>query len=70
MNIDYKFFINGFWQQALGMSETAISYMGKNTDPYLLAKLASVEIWGSLFNLNQSIKEVEMRVKSYIKMNI
>ncbi len=70
MNIDYKFFINGFWQHAFGMSETAISYMGKNTDPYLLAKLASVEIWGSLFNLNQSINEVEMRVKSHIKMNI
>jgi len=70
MNIDYKLFINGFWQKALGMSEQAISYMGKNTDPYLLAKLASVEIWGSLFNLKQSISEVESRVKSFIKMNI
>jgi len=70
LNINARFFQGGFWQHFFGMSDEAVAYMGNHTDPYLLAKLASVEIWGSLFSSRQSIPEVESRVKAHIQMKI
>jgi hypothetical protein len=49
MKVDEGFFRNGFWQQQMEMTDEAVSYMYQHVEPYLLAKLASVEIWGRLF---------------------
>lgn len=69
VKVDSSFFENGFWQEQLGLSNSVLKLIQKNYHPYLLAKLASVEIWGSLFFKRQSIEEVESRISTHIKLN-
>ena len=70
LKIDKSFFQNGFWQQATGMSNSALDQMYKDCDPKLLAKLSSVEIWGSLAVNKQSKDLVKSRVEASFKMKI
>ena len=52
------------------MSSASIEFMCKKVEPYLLAKLASVEIWGRLFSWRDSIENVENHVHKYAKMKL
>jgi asparagine synthase (glutamine-hydrolysing) len=70
LKIDKNFFQNGFWQQATGMSNSVLHQMYKDCDPKLLAKLSSVEIWGSLAVNKQSKDQVKSRVEASFKMKI
>ena len=70
LKIAKGFFENGFWQQATGMSNSALDLMYKESDPKLLAKLSSVEIWGSLVVNKQSKDEVKSRVESNFTMKL
>ena len=69
IKVSPEFFRNGFWQHQLGLQSQAFKLIEANYHPYFLAKLASVEIWGSLFFANQSIEAVEERIISHIKLN-
>ena len=70
ISIQAEFFRNGFWQQQMEMSSQAIQYMCEKVDPYLLAKLASVEIWGRLFSWRDTIENLEDHVHKYSKMKL
>jgi asparagine synthase (glutamine-hydrolysing) len=70
LKVDEGFFQNGFWQAQMKMQKDAISYMCSHSDPYMLAKLASVEIWGRLFVYRHTIEAVEEQVRRYSKMDI
>jgi asparagine synthase (glutamine-hydrolysing) len=70
LKIDKSFFENGFWQEATGMSNSALNLMYKECDPKLLAKLSSVEIWGSLFVNKQSKDTVNSRVEANFTMKL
>jgi asparagine synthase (glutamine-hydrolysing) len=70
MDIQTGFFQNGFWQQQMEMSSASIQNMCKKVEPYLLAKLASVEIWGRLFSWRDSIENVENHVHKFAKMKL
>lgn len=70
MSIQPTFFRNGFWQQQMEMSDQAIKYMCEKVQPYLIAKLASVEIWGRLFSWRDKIEDLEEHVHKYAKMKL
>lgn len=70
IRVSPHFFENGFWQHHLNLTSQAIKLISENYHPYLLAKLASVEIWGSMFFENQSIEEVESRINAHITLKI
>jgi len=70
MTVKKDFFAHGFWQSFFEITDEAMTYMIKNSDPYLIAKLASVEIWGSLFVLKQPLTLLEENVNKFITMNI
>jgi asparagine synthase (glutamine-hydrolysing) len=70
LKVDKSFFENGFWQQACGMNTEAFNQMYNECSPKLLAKLSSVEIWGSLFVKKQTADQVKARVEANFKMKI
>ncbi len=70
LKVDINFFRNGFWQNACGMSNTSLELMYKECSPKLIAKLSSVEIWGSLFVNKENSELVKNRVESNFKMKI
>lgn len=68
VQVEKDFFKAGFLQTTLDLNDKSLTLLKRNCHPYLLAKLASVEIWGSLFFENQSVEEVTDRIMSHIKM--
>ena len=70
LKVDKAFFQNGFWQNACGMNQAALDLMFKECSPKLIAKLSSVEIWGSLFVDKQTADQVKARVEANFKMNL
>jgi hypothetical protein len=70
LKVDKSFFENGFWQQACGMNNEAFNQMYNECSPKLLAKLSSVEIWGSLFVNKQTADQVKERVQSTFKLKL
>ena len=70
MKLDEGFFRNGFWQQQMEMTDEAVSYMYQHVEPYLLAKLASVEIWGRLFYWKESQDAVNEHAHKNARMEI
>lgn len=69
MKFDINFFKEGFWIKYLDFDELSLKIMLQKTDKYLISKLASVEIWGRLFILNQSIEHVNKIVVDNCKFN-
>jgi asparagine synthase (glutamine-hydrolysing) len=70
LKVDINFFRNGFWQQACNMSNNALELMYKECSPKLIAKLSSVEIWGSLFVNKQNPDQVKERVNANFKLKV
>jgi asparagine synthase (glutamine-hydrolysing) len=70
MKVDKGFFMDGFWQQQMEMTPKAVEYMCDTIEPYLLAKLASVEIWGRLFVWKQPQALVDEHAHQYSRMEI
>lgn len=70
LTVTTDFFKGGFLQTFLALPDAALSYMQDEVDKYLLAKLASVEIWGSLFYLGQTNEEIKARLLTATKFNL
>ena len=70
VHVGKALFENGFWQESMQMSNKGIDYMVNHIEPYLLAKLASVEIWGRLFCWKNSIEEVNQLVLKHTRMKL
>lgn len=70
IRIDKEYFIGGFWQEFMRLSDSQVRYMCDTTQSFLLAKIASVDIWGRLFCWRQSKDDVQSRVIAYCHMNV
>jgi asparagine synthase (glutamine-hydrolysing) len=70
LKVDKAFFQNGFWQNACGMNQAALDLMFQECSPKLIAKLSSVEIWGSLFVNKHNADQVKARVEANFKMKL
>ncbi|MCB1014221.1 MAG: asparagine synthase (glutamine-hydrolyzing) [Acidimicrobiales bacterium] len=58
------FWADGYVVDLLGLSAGAVDHLVERTDPYLAAKLASVEVFGRLFGWGQSVDVVRAHVRS------
>jgi asparagine synthase (glutamine-hydrolysing) len=62
------FFNNGTVTNIMQLSQQQINYMCTNSDSYLIAILAAVEIWAKLFIEKKTIDEVELMVEKYFSI--
>jgi asparagine synthase (glutamine-hydrolysing) len=62
------FFKDGFLQDFYRLSERGTRLMEERTDPYLLNKMACVEIWGRLFARKEGMETVENDVMKGIRV--
>ncbi|HEX3102241.1 MAG TPA: asparagine synthase (glutamine-hydrolyzing) [Pyrinomonadaceae bacterium] len=62
VKIKANFFENGWIAENLGLKRNAQDFFTRTEDPYFIAKLASVEIFGRIFGLGQSLEEVKTHV--------
>jgi asparagine synthase (glutamine-hydrolysing) len=56
------FFSNGWVADSLGLSESDLDYMLETQEPYFVAKLASVELFGRLFALKTKPDDLRQHV--------
>ncbi|QQS42014.1 MAG: asparagine synthase (glutamine-hydrolyzing) [Acidobacteriota bacterium] len=62
LNIRSGFFVNGWVAESLDLNRSVQEFLTETQDPYLIAKLASVDIFGRLFYNGQSREEVKEHV--------
>ncbi len=69
MKVKNGFFKDGFLQDMLGFGQAGAIALERDTDRYLLAKLACVEVWGRLFVRNESIDTVSAAAMQYLQID-
>jgi asparagine synthase (glutamine-hydrolysing) len=69
MKVKDGFFRGGFLQEMLGLGDKGILSLERDTDRYLLAKLACVEVWGRLFVRNESIEHVSTKAMEFLRID-
>jgi asparagine synthase (glutamine-hydrolysing) len=62
VKINSGFFNNGWVSDSLGLRNGAQEFFTRTQDPYFVAKLASVEIFGRIFTLGHSLEQVKSHV--------
>lgn len=68
VRIKKGFFANGWIEENLSISIQTQQFMLESQDPYFIAKLASVEIFGRLFGLGETIETVQSHVLRHAEM--
>jgi asparagine synthase (glutamine-hydrolysing) len=69
MKVKKGFFRDGFLQEMLGLGQAGSIALERDTDRYLLAKLACVEVWGRLFVRNEPLDKVSASAMEYLKID-
>ncbi|MGH9947780.1 MAG: asparagine synthase (glutamine-hydrolyzing) [Pyrinomonadaceae bacterium] len=62
LNIKDGFFRNGWVAESLGLSSTVQAYLQQTQDPYFVAKLASVEVFGRIYGMGHSNESVKQHI--------
>jgi len=70
VRIDDGFFRDGWVADSLGLSNRAQSFLAESQDPYFVAKLASVEVFGRIYAMGQSIDEVSRHIRNNAEVNL
>jgi asparagine synthase (glutamine-hydrolysing) len=68
VRIKNGFFENGWFAENLGLNNDTQNFFLKSQDPYFIAKLASVEIFGRIFDLGQSPETVKNHVLKFAEV--
>lgn len=63
------FFKNGWIADSLGLRTDSQDFLTKTQDPYFVAKLASVEIFGRIYGMGHSIEDVTLHVCNHAHLN-
>ena len=63
-----EFWDGGYVVDLLGLPDAALRLLVEEREPYLVAKLASVEVFGRLFDRGQSIEHVADHVRSTVSI--
>jgi asparagine synthase (glutamine-hydrolysing) len=63
LTVSGEMFVDGFWQDLLGLSREQCSLLPSTVSRPLLAKMASVEVWGRLYARRESLAEVQSLVE-------
>ncbi len=64
------FFKNGYVAHNLQLDDATLEYMLRNENPYFIGKLASVELFGLLYDFNESHQDIQKRIDKYSKINV
>ena len=70
LKINKGFFRNGWVADSLGLSSSAQSFLVESQDPYFVAKLASVEVFGRIYAMGQTIDEVTRHIRNNAEVNL
>ena len=68
LKISEDFFANGWVADILGLKKDAQDFLTKTQDPYFIAKLASIEIFGRIYAMGHSLEEVSRHIHEYSKI--
>lgn len=68
LRVDRDFWVDGYVADLLGLPERAIARLGSEVDPYLAAKLASVEVFGRLFAHHEPIESVTDHIRRHARL--
>jgi asparagine synthase (glutamine-hydrolysing) len=70
VQVGENFFRNGWIAESLGLSTDVQKYFLNTQDPYMIGKLASVEIFGRIFGLDHSTEKVKQHINDNAAMNM
>ena len=70
VRLDNDFFRNGWLTQNLKLDSAALDHLVNAQDPYFVAKLASVEIFGRIFSLNEDHEEISAHVQRHASLSL
>jgi hypothetical protein len=62
------FFKNGWVSESISLNEKNQEFMHSSQNPYLIAKLASAEIFGRIYGLGESIEKVRDHILRHTEM--
>ncbi len=68
LRVDQDFWVDGYVADLLDLPQRAIVRLGSEVDPYLAAKLASVEVFGRLFDRHEAIDAVTEHIRRYARL--
>ncbi|KAA3654352.1 MAG: asparagine synthase (glutamine-hydrolyzing) [Chloroflexi bacterium] len=64
------YFANGYVAELLKLTPTAEAYMIRTQSPYYLAKLVSVDIFGRLFEFEESPEQITEHLMNHVTMTV
>lgn len=70
LRVNENFFRNGWIAESLGLSSEVQKYFLETQDPYMIGKLASVEVFGRIFGLDHSIETVKQHINDNAAIEI
>ncbi len=62
------FFRDGWIADSLGLSRSVQAFISETQDPYFVAKLASVEIFGRIFGFGHATEDVKTHIHKYAEV--
>jgi len=68
LRVNENFFRNGWIAESLGLSSDVQKYFLQTQDPYMIGKLASVEIFGRIFGFDHSTETVKQHIYDNAKI--
>ena len=69
IKIKKSFFENGWVADALGLDSRVQEHLISSEDPYFVAKLASVEIFGRIFGFDQPLDDIKDHVGRHAEIH-
>ncbi|MBK8465884.1 MAG: asparagine synthase (glutamine-hydrolyzing) [Chloracidobacterium sp.] len=70
LRVNETFFRNGWIAESLGLSNDVQKYFLQTQDPYMIGKLASVEIFGRIFGFDHSTETVKQHIYDNAKIEM
>ncbi len=68
LSIKEGFFRNGWVAESLGLSNRVQDFIHQTEDPYFIAKLASVEIFGRIYAMQQTTEQVTSHINQHVQL--
>lgn len=68
LKFDKSFFKDGYLAEIMHLNNAALEHIIKNENPYFIGKLASVEIFGLLYDYQLSNEEIQSKINQFITL--
>ena len=70
VKIKAGYFYGGFLAEKLDLNKRQVNLMVETTEPQLLAYLASVDIWGRIYERRENYNDVSQDIVKHVSLNI